>query len=105
MKVYDLINAGPNHRFLIRNPDGQPLLVSNCTQQTARHVFAERLRVLHAPEKGRYVLFTAHDEAIPECDDPNTDPHEIEKIMSVAPAWMPGLPVGAEAKLTKRYLK
>jgi hypothetical protein len=60
---------------------------------------------LHDPENGVFVLFTAHDEAIPECDDPNTDPREIEKIMSLAPVWMPGLPVAAEAKLSKRYLK
>ncbi len=80
-------------------------LTENITQQTARHVFAERLLELHKPEEGRFVLFTAHDEAIPECDDPNTDPREIVKIMSVAPVWMPGLPVAAEAKLSKRYLK
>lgn len=80
-------------------------IFENLVQMTARHVFAERHLELHKPEQGVFVLFSSHDEAVPECDDPNTDPREIEKIMSVAPAWMPGLPVGAEAKLTKRYLK
>jgi hypothetical protein len=80
-------------------------IFENLVQMTARHVFAERQMALHDPENGVFVLFTAHDEAIPECDDLNTDPRKIEAIMSLAPVWMPGLPVAAEAKLSKRYLK
>jgi len=80
-------------------------IFENLTQLVARHVFAERLLELHKPEEGRYVLFTAHDEAIPECDDPNTDPRKIERIMSITPSWLEGCPLGAEAKLSRRYLK
>jgi hypothetical protein len=79
-------------------------LCENSTQATARHAFAERLLELHKPEEGRFVLFTAHDEAIPEVD-PDTDPREIEKIMSVCPEWLAGCPIAAEAKISKRYLK
>lgn len=28
--VFDLVNAGPSHRFTVLTPDGRPLIVSNC---------------------------------------------------------------------------
>lgn len=78
------------------------LIVENIIQCVSRHVFAERMLAL--VDAGYRVLFSVHDEAVPEVS-PDTDPREIERIMSVTPDWLEGCPLGAEAKLSDRYLK
>jgi hypothetical protein len=78
------------------------LIVENIVQAVARHVFAEGM--IRVQAAGYNVLFTVHDEAVPEVE-PDTDPKEIERLMSITPDWLPGCPIAAEAKLTFRYLK
>jgi hypothetical protein len=78
-------------------------LTENLVQATARDVFAGHLIALdEAP--GIRVLFSCHDEAICEVD-PGVSADEVEKIMSVAPDWLPGCPIGAEAKEVAHYQK
>lgn len=84
--------------------------VENITQATARHIFCER--VLALIDAGYRVLFTVHDEAVLEVPDPGPDKkaqravcEKIESIMSVPPAWMPTIPLAAEAKILTRYAK
>ena len=102
MKVYDILNAGPRRRFTVRGSDGKPFIVSNCVQAVARDVFADSL--LRLRRVGVDVVFHVHDEAVCEVA-PGTDPHEIERIMSITPDWLPGCPLAAEAVVTKRYCK
>ena len=39
--VYDLVNAGPRHRFTVRGKDGKPLIVHNCLQLANGAVYLE----------------------------------------------------------------
>lgn len=39
VRVYDLINAGPRHRFTVKGADGQALIVHNCLQYASGHVY------------------------------------------------------------------
>jgi hypothetical protein len=88
------------------------VLCENLVQWVARMVFAERQLELHdklqAEDPRQCVLFTVHDEAVPEILDP-TDPkaraREIEATMVITPAWLEGCPLGAEAKILTRYAK
>lgn len=50
------------------------------------------------------MLFSSHDEAITEVDQ-NVTAKDVEAVMSVAPEWMPGLPVAAEAQEVPHYKK
>ena len=104
-KVYDIINAGPRHRFTVRGKDGRPIIVSNCVQATARDIFAEHL--LRIEDAGHQVLFSVHDEVIVECDTDKAEAtlREIVDIMSTAPSWMKGIPLAAEGVVADHYLK
>lgn len=77
-------------------------LVENITQACARDCFAYSL--LKLEDAGMTALFHVHDEVILEVDS-GTDSCEVEKIMSITPEWMPGLPLAAEAKVVERYEK
>lgn len=105
MKVYDLLNAGPRKRFMVRGADKRPFIVSNCeniVQATARDVFAECL--LRLDDAGYKVPLNVHDEAVPEVLlSVTTD--TIQKIMSQAPAWMSDLPVASKCTSTLYYTK
>lgn len=88
-------------------------ICENVTQWVARMVFAERMLDLHdrlqAEDPWQWVLFSVHDEAVPEILDPgeNTKARqkEIESILSITPTWFEGCPLGAECKIVSRYLK
>ena len=77
-------------------------LCENLVQAVARDVFGESLLRLH--RLGVEVVFHVHDEAVCEVA-PGTDPHEIERIMSITPDWLTGCPLAAEAVVTTRYCK
>ncbi len=78
------------------------LLTENITQAVAREVFAWLMLELH--KSGIQVLFSVHDEVVCEVDA-DFDAKQIEKAMSITPEWLPGCPIGAEAKETQCYLK
>lgn len=100
-ETFDLLNCGPNSRFMIETDSGA-LLVHNCVQATARDVFGES--ILRLERNGYPVLFHVHDEAIVETDAKGSA-KEVEEIMSVTPDWLPGCPIGAEAVESQFYLK
>jgi DNA polymerase len=78
------------------------LLTENLVQATARDVFA--YHILKLTEAGHRVIFHSHDEVIVEAAL-ETDPKEVEKIMSCPPPWLPGCPLAAEAKEATHYKK
>ena len=41
VRVYDLINAGPRHRFTVKGADGRSLIVHNCLQYASGNVYDE----------------------------------------------------------------
>jgi len=101
-KVYDLLNCGPRSRFVVRSSTGKVLLSHNCTQGTARDVFAEG--ILNLERHGVPVLWHVHDEVICEVD-PDFPKEEAESLLSVPPPWMADLPIAAEAVESPYYCK
>lgn len=81
------------------------LLTENITQATARDILA--LNILAAEKAGLPVVLHVHDEivtCVPEKDAEDAK-RELTRIMSTSPEWAPDLPVGVEAKISKRYWK
>lgn len=98
MKVYDIRNAGPNHRFTVRGKDGKPFIVSNCCQALARIVMTER--TVQVNRKWPVVL-SVHDELVALGQE--EDVEQIHSIMTEDSSWLGGMPVGAETKYGTVY--
>ena len=95
-QVYDLINCGPRHRFVVLGEEG-PLIVHNCeniTQAVACDLLSEGL--LRMDAAGYKTILTIHDEAITEVPDSDEFTFQkMEHLMSELPDWAPGLPLVA----------
>jgi DNA polymerase len=78
-------------------------LVENIVQATARDVLAEAM--LRLEKEGYPIVFHVHDEVIAEVPDKEKSIEEMNKILSVAPAWAEGLPLAAAGFETKFYMK
>lgn len=103
MKVYDIINAGPRHRFLVRpKGGGAPILVSNCVQAVAADVMA--CGALEAERRGMPPFALIHDQALASKAKERTA-DEFSLAMATMPAWAKGLPVKVEAHEAKYYSK
>lgn len=103
-QVFDLVNCGPRHRFVVRGADGQPLIVHNCTQASARDALAWNMPTLDA--KGYRIVLSVHDELLTET--PDTDEFSSDTLaahMSNVPPWAEGLPLAAAGFETYRYKK
>lgn len=101
-KVYDIINAGPNHRFMIRGKTGTPLIVSNCVQSLARDIMAEMTLDIN---QEYWVAGLVHDEVItvvPETQAEDAKAY-IQQAMSKSPVWAPDLPLACEVGIGERY--
>jgi DNA polymerase len=102
--VYDVLDTGQNHRFVIAGEYG-PLIVHNCTQAIARDVMVDSMLALDGA--GHDLLLTVHDEII------SAAPHSqaqavLDTMLAVtrqAPQWAPGLPVWSEGFIAERYRK
>jgi len=101
--VFTALAFDQKRNAVIRKSFYGGLLTENAVQATARDVFGEHLLTLDQTP-GIDVLFSSHDEAITEVDQ-NITKKDIEEVMSKAPEWMPGLPVGAEAQEVPHYKK
>lgn len=105
-QVYDLVNCGPRHRFVVLGEEG-PLIVHNCeniTQAVACDLLSEGL--LRMDAAGYKTVLTIHDEAITEA--PDTDEYtfkKMEHLMSTLPDWAPGVPLVAAGYEAYRYRK
>lgn len=96
--VYDLSNAGPRKRFVVRG-NAAPFIVHNCTenftQGIARCIVAEQM--LRIAKRYKVVL-TVHDAVA--CVAPEAEVEEavkyVEECMSWRPAWAKTLPLACE---------
>ena len=105
--VYDLLNCGPRHRFVVRAQVGAiPLMVSNCSQGIARDVFAEKITEIEY-KLGLPVVLTVHDEVLVEVDaaDAKDAQREISRVMATAPQWMPDIPLASDCNIMQAYEK
>lgn len=106
--VYDLLNCGPRHRFVVQSADGQMLIVHNCeniVQATANDLLREALRSLD--RQGFYTVAHVHDEIVVEHDAESAEAASavIKKCLTTPPDWAIDLPLAASGKIMLRYGK
>lgn len=102
--VFDLMNCGPRHRFVVCGSDGRPLIVHNCTQSVARDVMAENMPECEV--QGYEIVLSVHDELLTETDnDLDHDADGLSAILARVPDWAPGLPLAAAGFEAQRYKK
>ncbi len=103
--VYDIINAGPRSRFVVRGATG-PFIVHNCVenfcQAVARCVVAEQM--LRIAKRYKVVL-TVHDAVavVVKQEEATEAKAYIEACMSWRPKWAPGLPLACESGMGASY--
>jgi hypothetical protein len=103
--VYDLINAGPRTRFVVRGAAG-PMIVHNCvenfTQAIARCVIAEQM--LRVAKKYKVAL-TVHDSVaiVAKQEEAAEAQAYLEDCMSWVPKWAAGLPLACESGVGESY--
>lgn len=105
--VYDILNAGPNHRFTIRGADGQPFIVHNCenvVQWLARMIVTTQM--LDIDRKRRVVMMT-HDEVVAVTPTRSAEVcfREMMKAFRTAPSWCSDIPLNAEGGFASNYSK
>ena len=102
-RVYDILNAGPRHRFVVRGSRG-PFIVHNCVQATARDI---QRHSLVAQEKAGYpIVLHCYDENVAEIPEGWGSIEEFEAIMMQMPAWAQNWPIRAAGGWRgKRYRK
>lgn len=104
--VYDLLNCGPRHRFVVLGEEG-PLIVHNCeniVQATARDILMAGLR--HAEDAGMRPVMHIHDEIVCEVPDYlGLDDKDLARMMTTDIQWTEGLPLAAAGFTAHRYRK
>jgi DNA polymerase I-like protein with 3'-5' exonuclease and polymerase domains len=106
-EVFDILNCGPRHQFVVRASASSPILIaSNCCQGTARDVLGEAVLAIEY-ELGLPVVLTVHDEVLVEVDAADAEDARVEvsRIMARPPEWMPDLPLASDCFVSDRYEK
>lgn len=102
--VYDLIDCGPRHRFVVRGSDGRALIVHNCCQAVARDVMAHNMPAIDA--RGYSIVLSVHDELICEAPDSDEFTHtELASMLAANPPWALDMPLAAAGFESPRYKK
>lgn len=99
-QVYDLKNAGPNHRFTIKTEAG-PMIVHNCVQGISRDLLLNAMKQVGPDAR---ICMHIHDELVIEADS-SVKLDDICKKMAQVPEWAEGLLLRADGYETKFYLK
>lgn len=99
-QVYDLKNAGPNHRFTIKTEAG-PMIVHNCVQAISRDLLLNAMKQVGPDAR---ICMHIHDELVIEADK-SVKLDDICKKMAQVPEWADGLLLRADGYETKFYLK
>ena len=102
-KVYDILDAGPNNRFMIQTTLG-PLVVHNCCQSVARDVMVDNMQLIE--DAGYKIVLSVHDELVTEApDDPAFNAEHLSSLLSRNPSWAPDIPLAAAGFEGYRYRK
>ena len=99
-QVYDLKNAGPNHRFTIKTAAG-PMIVHNCVQGISRDLLLNAMKQVGPDAR---ICMHIHDELVIEADS-SVKLDDICQKMAQVPEWAEGLLLRADGYETKFYLK
>lgn len=103
--VYDLLNAGPRSRFVVRGSTG-PFIVHNCVenicQALARIVIGEQMLMV---ARRLRVVMTVHDAvgAIAPVEEADEARAFVEACMRIRPKWAGLLPLNCESKMGASY--
>ena len=105
--VFDLVDAGPRHRFTVRGSDGRPFVVHNCenlVQALARIIVAEQMLMI---DKKYPIVMTTHDEAVAH---PRTSQAEacfkyMTKCFRTPLWWCEDIPLDSEGGVAANYSK
>ncbi len=101
--VYDLVNAGPLHRFTVLSKYGTPIIVSNCVQAIARDFLVESMLAIDAA--GYNIVMHSHDEIVSERPIGEGSLEEYAGFMTTLPEWGAGCPIAEESWKGMRYRK
>lgn len=106
-KVGDLLNCGPNHRFMAISKAGVPFIVHNCVQAAARDLVFWQVEEIKRRAPYAEVALMVHDEAVfvvPE--------DKAEEALAIAdacfkenPPFMKGMPCQGEGHISDCYDK
>jgi DNA polymerase I-like protein with 3'-5' exonuclease and polymerase domains len=111
LRYYDVVRDGgfsallPKDGKMMRCKLYGGLLAENITQGFARDVFMDRCRELES--EGFQIILRVHDEVVVLVDEQEAAAKKdhLLKIMGTAPSWCRGLPLGADAHVSKMYRK
>jgi DNA polymerase len=106
--VYDIVNAGPDHRFTIVGNDGRHIIVHNCVQAIARDVLVVCLK--RAEKKGLPIHLHVHDQLVALFADKLRMTYSeaqalLIECMRVPPKWAPDLPLNAAGNYGRYFVK
>lgn len=100
-QVYDIINCGPRHRFVVLGNEA-PFIVHNCCQALARIIIGEQMLLI---AKRYRVVMTVHDAIA--CVAPKEEAEIakgfVEQCMKMRPDWCEELPLNCEAGYGETY--
>jgi DNA polymerase len=101
--VYDILNAGPNHRFTVMGDDGRLILVSNCVQAIAADMLVTALDKMD--RAGFDLVLHVHDSIEAEEDIRFAEEKLVlfKQCMLDVPVWAAGLPVAAKCHIGERF--
>lgn len=103
--VYDLLNAGPRSRFVVRGASG-PFIVHNCVenvcQALARIIIGEQMLMIARKYR---VVMTVHDSVgvIAPIEEADKARAFVEACMRLRPKWATALPLNCESKKGASY--
>lgn len=99
--VFDLLNAGPRSRFVVRGSEG-PVIVHNCCQAIATAIYLEMVINVNRITP---VLLSVHDEIVLMIPADQAEQYRsiVKLIMSKSPLWWPDLPLKVSIGIAKSY--
>ena len=102
-EVFDILDCGPRHRFVIAGKNG-PIIAHNCCQSLAFQLLM--WQACRMAERGIHLHGNIHDSfvaVVPEADAERTASIMTE-CMSDVPEWLPDFPVACEAEIGDNFM-
>ena len=102
--VYDLVNCGPRHQYVVRGGNKRPVIAHNCTQAIAGDFIT--YGALKAEEAGYGIVLLIHDQALAQFrPEAGQSAEGFQKALCTLPPWALDFPLVAECNAVKYYTK
>lgn len=104
-QVFDLVNAGPRHRFTVIGENGECFIVHNCVQAVARDLLGHAMLLCRKKKVG--IRLHVHDQIVGMVKKENAELglQILLESMKTVPQWAPGLILGAEGTIARVFMK